>query len=170
VHTLLAIVFISLSISAHAQRQVVVMRKARVVDRYNVGDFIRYSTSSPKKFSRAQIVALTDTTIVTRKDTVLFYHIRLIEYKPTGLTVEKFGNDCIGAGIALLLGDLINVTIVQDHEYDFNRGVVIASLSMIGTGIILRIFGKDHMKIRMNNRLLIVNQSSALYKKPFGSY
>ncbi|HEY3402563.1 MAG TPA: hypothetical protein VGK59_04190 [Ohtaekwangia sp.] len=161
------LILILISISTFAQRQVVVMRKARIVDRYNVGDPIRYSTSTPKKFVRDRIVELTDTTIITRKDTILFYHIKLIEYKPTGLTVDKFGNDCIGAGIALFLGDLINVTVVQDQSYDFNRGVSIAAASMVATGIILRILGKDYMKIRMNNRLMIVDHTSPLYKKPF---
>ena len=93
--------------------------------------------------------------------------IKLIEYKPTGLTVEKFGRDCIGAGVALFLGDLINVALVQDESYDFNRGVVIASATMVDTGIILRLLGKEYMKIKLRNRVLIVDYDSPLYKKPF---
>ena len=164
---LLPLILIFISTSALGQHQVVVMRKARIVDRYNVGDWIRYSRSSPKNFRSDHIVQLTDTTIITRNDTILFYQIKLIEYKPAGLTVDKFGNDCIGAGIALFLGDLINVTIVQDETYDFNRGVSIAAASMVATGIILRLLGKEYLKIRMNNRLMIVDHNSPLYKKTF---
>jgi len=150
-----------------AQRQVVVMRKGKVVSRYNAGDFIQYSTSTPRKFERDLIMNLTDTTIVLRNDTVAIHQIRLVEYHPTGLSVEKAGKDCIVAGALLFLGDIINVTLVQDQPYETDRGVVVASVALVTTGVVLRILGHQYMKIRLNNRIWIVNSESPLYKKPF---
>lgn len=142
------------------------MKKAKVVGRYHEGDYIRYSTSTKKHFVRDIVIGITDTTITFLHDTVAYHQIKLIEHLPRGLTIEKFGKDCIAAGTLLFIGDLINVTIVQDESYEADRGVVIASLTQIGVGIIFRLIGHPYLKIRRSNRLVIVGADSPLYRKP----
>ena len=160
----LPIVLVFISGTVTAQYQLVMMKNDNVIGRYKEGDFIRYSTSTPKNFVRDQIIKFTDTTLVTRNDTLALPSIRLVEYKPRGLTIEKLGKDFVVAGTALFLADWINVTIVQDNPYDFDRGVVVTSASLVVAGIILRVIGKEYVKIKRRTRLLLVSQGSPLYQ------
>lgn len=155
---------------ADAQKQVVVMKKDRVIQRYNQGDFIRYSTGKPKNFKYDQIVELTDTTIITRNDTIPYYKVKLIDTQgelQSGITLRKIGYFSIVAGVILPLADLINVELVQDHEssYSLDRGVGITSAALITTGAALLLIKKPYLKLQFKNRLMIVRHDSPLYKE-----
>lgn len=167
----LLVLFFALLIGmiAHAQQQVVVMKKDRVIHRYNVGDFLRYSTGKKKDFRRDQIVELTDTTIITRNDTIPYYKIRLIDMHQeaqSGVTLRQIGYYSIAAGVLLPLADLINVGLVQDKSYSFDRGVGITSGALIATGAVLLLISKPYMKVQFNKRVMIVGYDSPLYKSP----
>jgi hypothetical protein len=154
---------------SEAQKQVVVMKKDRVIQRYNQGDFIRYSISKPKNFKYDQIVELTDTTIITRNDTIPYYKVKLIDTQgelQSGITLRKIGYFSITAGVILPLADLINVELVQDQEssYSLDRGVGITSAALITTGAALLLIKKPYLKLQFKNRLMIVRQDSPLYK------
>jgi hypothetical protein len=152
-----------------AQKQVVIMKKDRVIQRYNPGDFIRYSTGKPKNFKYDQIVELTDTTIITRNDTIPYYKVKLIDTQgelQSGITLRKIGYFSIAAGIILPLADLINVELVQDQpsSYSLDRGVGITSSTLIATGAALLLIKKPYLKLQFKNRLMIVRHDSPLYK------
>lgn len=154
---------------SNAQQQVVLMKKDRVIHRYNVGDFMRYSTGRKKDFKRDQIVELTDTTIITRNDTIPYYKVRLIDIHQeaqSGVTLRRIGYYSIAAGVVLPLADLINVGLVQDKSYSFDRGVGITSAALITTGTALLLITKPYMKVQFNKRLIIVGYDSPLYKSP----
>src|SRR6478736_4843005 len=122
----------------HAQYQVVVVKNNTVLARYNLGDFIEYSTSTRKQFKRDAIVELTDTTIITRNDTIPYHHIRLIDVRAheSGITLRSLGSYLIAGGILLPIADLVNETWIQHEPYSFSdhQNVLIVSGAMVGTG------------------------------------
>jgi hypothetical protein len=166
---LMLLIALSGCLMSDAQKQVVVMKKDRVIQRYNPGDFIRYSTGKPKNFKYDQIVELTDTTIITRNDTIPYYKVKLIDTQgelQSGITLRKIGYFSIAAGVILPLADLINVELVQNQEssYSLDRGVGITSATLITTGAALLLITRPYMKLQFKNRLKIVRHDSPLYK------
>jgi hypothetical protein len=166
---LMLLIALSGCLMSDAQKQVVVMKKDRVIQRYNPGDFIRYSTGKPKNFKYDQIVELTDTTIITRNDTIPYYKVKLIDTQgelQSGITLRKIGYFSIADGVILPLADLINVELVQNQEssYSLDRGVGITSATLITTGAALLLITRPYMKLQFKNRLKIVRHDSPLYK------
>jgi hypothetical protein len=166
---LMLLIALSGCLMSDAQKQVVVMKKDRVIQRYNPGDFIRYSTGKPKNFKYDQIVELTDTTIITRNDTIPYYKVKLIDTQgelQSGITLRKIGYFSIAAGVILPLADLINVELVQNQEssYSLDRGVGITSATLITAGAALLLITRPYMKLQFKNRLKIVRHDSPLYK------
>jgi hypothetical protein len=168
--SLITVVLLLTASSSYAQlRQVVVMKKQNVVRRFNTGDFIRYSLSNRKHFVREKIVELTDTTIITTQDTIAYHRIAMVDIEsdapPSGITLEKIGMYSIAAGIILPLSDLINVTVVQNEKYEPDSGVIITSATLVAVGAMLMIVDKPYIKLRMTNRLRIVDRDSPLFKR-----
>jgi hypothetical protein len=145
------------------------MKKANVIRRFNTGDFIRYSLSGKKYFVREKIVALTDTCIITTNDTVQYHRIRIVDVESdqgsSGITLQNLGWYSVAAGIILPLGDLINTTLVQDNQYEADTGVIVTSATLVTAGVVMMMVDKPFLKIRMNNRLRIIDHRSPLYKR-----
>ena len=155
--------------AVNAQYQLIVMKKANVIKRFNTGDMIRYSLSTPKHFKYERIIELTQDNIITSWDTVPYYKVRLIDVEgngePSGITLQKIGAYCVAAGIILPIADLINVAVVQDQKYEMDNGVAITSATLIAAGALLMIIDKPYIKLQMSKRLMIVDWDSPLYKR-----
>ncbi|HYG19104.1 MAG TPA: hypothetical protein VD816_09240 [Ohtaekwangia sp.] len=149
----------------YSQRQVLVMKHERVIKRYNTGDPFSYSIGSPKNFQRDRIVGITDSTIITRSDTISSHTIKFIHPgEMEGVTLRRIGLFAIAAGIVLPLADWINVSVVQDESYSFDRGVGITSAALITGGAAILIFKKPYIRIRRMKRVMIVDRDSPLYE------
>jgi hypothetical protein len=166
---LTAMTALLLVFAANAQYQLIVMKKANVIKRFNTGDMIRYSLSTPKHFKYERIIELTQTEIITSWDTVPYYKVRLVDIEgngePSGVTLQKIGVYCVAAGVLLPIADLINVAIVQDDKYEIDSGVAITSASLVVFGVALMIIDKPYVKLQMSKRMMIVDWDSPLYKR-----
>lgn len=169
-HLLLTATITLLLVSAvNAQYQLIVIKKADVIRRFNTGDMIRYSLSTAKQFKYERIIEFTKNDIITSWDTVPYHKIKLIDVEgngePTGITFRKIGAYCVAAGILLPIADLINVAVVQDQKYEMDTGVAITSGTLIAVGALMMIVDKPYVKLRMSTRLMIVDWDSPLYKR-----
>jgi hypothetical protein len=162
-----AILFISallLSTLCVAQQQVVVTRRQHVVKRFETGDLIRYSMGKRNQFRHERIVELTDTTIITNNDTLLYYQIMLVDLEETSkITLREIGFNMMAAGLLLPLADMINVGVIQDEKYEFNRGIGLSAATLFTAGALMYILDKPYLKLGYRNKLKIVDRDSPLF-------
>lgn len=161
-----ALLFVSLvlSMTCYGQHQVVITRKQHVVKRFESGDMIRYSVGNRKQFRRERIVELTDTTIITHMDTVAYFKIQLVDIGPQAkITVREIGFNAMAAGMLLPIADMINVGLVQDEKYEFNRGIGVAAVTLFTAGALMYILDKPYLRMGRQNKLKIVDRDSPLF-------
>jgi len=152
-----------------AQHQVVVLKKGEVTARYNVDDHIRYSTSTKRHLVQDIIIELTDTTIITRNDTIPYHHIRLIDVRAkqdAGITMRTIASYMIAAAVLLPVIDLINVTAIQKESYEFNENLGYTSLALASAGVLILVLDKPYQKMGRKKIVRIVDYKSPLYKRP----
>lgn len=155
--------------SLFGQYQVIVLKKGNVVARYNVDNTIRYSTSTKRHFKQDGIVEISDTTIITRNDTIPYYQIRLLDIRAKqggGITIRRIGSYMIAAAILLPIVDLVNVAWVQGEPYEFDSGVGITSLALASAGGLMLLLDKPYQKMGRKTIVRIVDYKSPLYKTP----
>jgi hypothetical protein len=160
--TLLLFTFF-LTIACYGQ-QVVVTHKQRVVQRFETGDLIRYSLGSRKQFKQERIVELTDTTIITNMDTIVYYQVQLVGVEAQQkITLREIGFKAMAAGLLLPIVDMINISAVQDEKYEFTSGIGLASATLFTAGALLYILDKPYLKLGYRNKLKIVDRDSPLF-------
>lgn len=155
--------------SLFGQYQVIVLKKGNIIARYNVDNNIRYSTSTKRHFKYDGIVEISDTTIITRNDTIPYHHIRLLDVRAKqrgGITMRRIGAYMIAGAILLPIADLINVTLIQGDPYEVNESMVITSLALASAGGLILLVDKPYKKIGRKTIVRIVDYKSPLYKAP----
>ncbi|HMV09111.1 MAG TPA: hypothetical protein PK325_14145 [Cyclobacteriaceae bacterium] len=148
------------------QRQVVVLKKERVLARYQVGDVLAFARAGDKKIQLQKILALNDTSVMMNLDTVAYYRIRKLDIrgKRKATFAERLGAYMMIAGVVLPLADLINTTAVQHEDASIDEGVAATSVAMFSGGALL-FFGKGkYFKPGRMRRILIVEKDSPFYK------
>lgn len=105
---------------------------------YTVGDEIILRLKGERFDIREKIRDIGDSLIFLGD---FFVPVRNIEYVKTvhtrGFLSPSNGPKLIIAGLALFTFDLLNQTLIQNNSYEFNKGINIASASLIAAGGIL---------------------------------
>ena len=167
---LILVLLLCKALCASSQHQLIIMRKNDVKARFNTGQYIHYGNVEDRQLRRDKIISMTDTSFITTTDTVLIREITKVNTHDVetrsattdGLNFRSAGPKLIAAGIVLQVGDIANVTLVQNNTYEINPGVTIISAALICTGsAILR--AQKATKINRNNRVLIVKRGSPLF-------
>ncbi len=123
------------------------------------GEELRYQLKSTGKYLyEDRIRDLKDSTIIFNLDTVKVTEISKVYYKKQrgGLSAALAPN-LIGAGILLFVGDQFNEVVIAGNEFSINNGVVIASSSLVGTGVAILLLQKNKYTLTKNWRLRTVN-------------
>lgn len=160
----------SISVAQAQTHQLVVLKRDRILARFYEGDMMRFAIYPEKKFRYDRIVAFTDTTIITTQDTILYYTLSKIDLRNKldgGLNLKVIGTTLITAGIILPLGDWINVDLIQNDDYSFDRGIGTTSAVLIGTGAAMIALNKSHITLYGRKKVKIVDKNSLLYKEQF---
>lgn len=148
------------------QRQVVILKKERVLARYQVGDVLAFAWKDEKKIQIQKILALNDTSIMMNLDTVAYYRIKKLDIRPKRQATfsERLGAYMMLAGVVLPLADLVNTTAVQNEDASIDRGVAITSTALFSGGALLFFTKSKYFKPGRNKRILIVEKGSPFYK------
>ena len=158
--------FLIVSFCAGAQqRQVVVLKKERVLVRYQVGDAIAFARASDKKIQIQKILDLNDTLIMMNLDSVAYYRIQKLDIRGrrAGTFAEKLGVHMMLAGAVLPLIDLANTTLVQKNDASVDKGVALAGGVLVAGGAMLYFIKKPYFKPGRKHRILIVEKGSPFY-------
>ena len=165
---ILVLVFSALQF-AMAQKQLVLLKKEKVILRLNPGDEFVFSLKDSKNIQRSYINNLFDTAVMVHKTIIPFQKIDKIYF-----TRSNFGNVIGGllvvGGIGYFLIDQINVVIVNGDKASLNENVTTTSIAMVAVGLPMMLVKKKHQRIGGKFRLLTVKEGSPFYLKPLDRF
>lgn len=166
---ILIILFLFFAGAAHSQKQLILLKRENVLLRLYPGDEFIYRLKGSKSVRTTYVNNLSDTAVVTHRDTVPFHKIDRIYFRQ-----RKFYNT-VGAGLVifgtgLFLIDQINVVLVNGQSPSLDDRVSILSFSSLAVGIPLILLKKRSQKINYPLRLMVVDKGSAFYRPDTRQY
>ena len=155
--------------TAWGQKQLVVLKGENVLLRLYPGDDIVYRIKGSRSVQTSYVNNLSDTAVVTHRDTVPFHAIERIYFKQ-----HRFYNT-VGAalvifGAGLFLIDQVNLVLVQGHSPNLDSRVSALSLASLGAGIPLLMIKKKSQKLGFRHRIMMADKGSVFYRPDTREY
>jgi hypothetical protein len=147
---------------AVSQKQLVLLKGQKVLHRYYPGDEIVYRLKNSKTVKTTYVNNLSDTSVVTHRDTIPFHKIERIYIRRATLT-NIIGNALVFAGAGLFLIDQLNFTILEGNDPSLDRRISTLTLGGIGVGLPMMLIKKRYQKLNYKHRLLTVKKGSVFY-------
>lgn len=148
-----------------AQKQLVLLKREKVMMRFNPGDGIVISLKGKKQKVDSYINNLFDTAVVLHNTVVPLHKIDRVYFSHTGL-VNLIGKFLVVAGVAYFVIDQFNVIVVNGDEPSLNEDVTAASVAMVGVGLPMMLIKKKSQKLAGKYRLITVSEGSPFYLEP----
>jgi hypothetical protein len=148
-------------------QQLLILRREKVLKRFKIGDTFSCKKNRREMVSNERIVGITDTTLLTQNDTISFYKIAKInigERQEKNFRLRSSAVKLITFGLLVPLGDFITVSVVQNKDYEFNRGVGLSCGAVVLTGVILVVATRPWIKLNRRNKLSVVTYGSLFYE------
>jgi hypothetical protein len=140
------------SSSAYSQKQLVLVKKNKVISRISEGEFIRFKRKGENHFTRGIIEGIQKESFRMGEDTTYLYNVAAIDLrgKPnSGFKVRQSGVMLIVAGSALLVISAINTG-------DLGPGITSVSGAFITTGIFMLFINNDIFKIGRKKKVIVM--------------
>lgn len=166
---ILIVVLLAIVPDTIAQKQLVVLRKQKVMLRLYPGDEIVLKLKNSKRLKRSYVNNLLEHAVVTHRDTFPFNRIDRIYFRHSS-RLNVIGGLLVFGGATLLMVDQLNNAVVQGNEAGFDRGFTTATLAGIGVGLPLWLLKKKSEKIGYKSRLMTVSKGSAFYQPDTRGY
>ncbi|HEY0656390.1 MAG TPA: hypothetical protein VGD65_24825 [Chryseosolibacter sp.] len=158
----LILLLLLVSFGAVAQKQLILMKRERVLLRLYPGDEIVFKLKNSDRIWRTYVNNLSDTSVVTHRDTIPFHKIERLYFSQ-----EKFHNRLgaylIAGAIALFAIDQINYTLIQGNEFSVDSGISKASIGGVLVGVPLVLARRSYQKIDYRYRLFVAKKGSPFY-------
>lgn len=154
---------------ANGQKQLILLKNENVLLRLFPGDEIIFKLKGSKSVKTTYINNLSDTAVVTHRDTVPFHTIeRLYFHQPK--FYNKIGAALVILGSGLFLIDQINVVLVNGQSPSLDNWVSTVSLTSLAAGLPLMLIKKKSQKLKYGYRILVVDKSSVFYRPDTREY
>ena len=163
------IIIIFFAPAVRAQKQLVILKNDKVVKRFKPGDDFVFTLKGSKRTYQTYINNLSDTAIVTHRDTIPLYQIDRIYFKQRSFQYTV-GAALVAAGIGYFLVDQVNYVFVIGNKPELNRDVNRFSIPTIAIGLPLFLFRKKSQHIRHNYHAYVVTKESIFYKPDPSGY
>jgi hypothetical protein len=158
---LLLLLFLMLAASVHGQ-QLLLMKKSKVIARYNPGDDIYFELKDQRQMHHATLQSLREFYFVTvHGDTVQHSRVARIGFK--NQSRKRYGMVTAVTGAALLGVYGIN-SIAFDEESQSMRGLRLVGLWGVGLGMLIWFTSESSVRINGAKRLKYVSYDSPLYR------
>ena len=148
---------------AHAQKQLVLLKRENVLLRLNPGDEIVFKTKGSKRVRTSYINNLSDTALVAHRDTVPFHTIDRIYFKRRRF-YNTIGAALVVFGTGLFLIDQVNVVLVNGQSPSLDNRVSALSLGSLAVGLPLALTRPGSQRIRFPVRIRTVEEGSVFYR------
>lgn len=148
---------------ASAQKQLVLLKKQKVILRLSYGDEIVYKTKGSDKKITSYVNNLFDTALLAHRTVVPFHTIDRIYFVHGGF-VNMIGGALVVGGLGYFLIDQLNVVVVQGEKASLDDNVTRVSIGMAAIGLPMMLIKKKSQRIRGRYRLLAVDYDSPFYQ------
>lgn len=152
--------FASLLIRVNAQPQLALMKKDRVITRFEEGEQIRFKKKSDDGYSIALIQGIHPGYIVVADDTVFTYEIEVVDLRKKKLTsfkVSSIGKGLMMAGAGLFLVDLFNTTVIINSDYQLKDSAWKGSAVLLGLGTFMQFVNNDFFRQHRHRKIATMN-------------
>ena len=146
-----------------AQKQLVLLKEEDVLLRLYPGDEFVYSLKGDKTKRTTYVNNLSDTAVVTHRDTVPFHRIEKVYFAQKRF-YNTVGRALVIFGAGLFFIDQFNVVVVHGNSPNLNARVSRISLASFAAGLPLMLIKKKSQKLRHGVRLLMVEKSSPFFR------
>ena len=159
--SLLVFAFVLFAAGSSAQ-QLLIMKRGKVVSRFNPGDELLFQFKSEKQVNRVTIQSLREFYFVTTsKDTIQYLKIGRIVFRNPGR--QKYAVSVFGMGAALLAIWGVN-TLAFDSTSPSMRGLRVVGFIAVGVGTFMYFTANSGTKMKGGTRLKYVSYDSPLYR------
>ena len=160
------IIIVSIHFHIEAQRQLVLVSRRNIINRFMEGETFRTKWRDDKKEHWGFIVEINEFAIVTSQDTINLNDIKqvLLPGKPL---INKIGKTLITIGVVYLFIDQFNWVVVQGHDPSMDDSVWKPASILVGAGIPLLFFNKKWIRIKRGVHLVSVDKDSRLYSPDY---
>jgi hypothetical protein len=151
-----AVILIFLCFPANAQKQLLLLKKGKILHRFYPGDDIYIKIKGNPDRIHSYVNNILDNAVVLHHDTIPFHQIeRTYIYESGGRNAA--GTTFVGAGVILFLIQLIN-------QGEIDSGVTIVSGALVGVGLPMMLIKKKSQVLSYKYRLLMVKAGDPLYR------
>jgi hypothetical protein len=147
---------------ASAQKQLILMKRQNVLLRLYPGDEIVFKVKGSSRIFRTYINNLSDTAVVTHRDTIAFRKIDRLYFDQQKFH-NRLGAYLIAGAVALFAIDQINYSLIQGNEFSMDSGVSKACIGGVVVGVPLVLARKKYQKIDYRYRLFTATKGSPFY-------
>lgn len=139
------------------------LKREEVLLRLNAGDDFVFRLKGTKDIRYTYINALSDTAVVTHRDTIPY---RLIDrvYFNASTFVNRLGLLLVIGGVGYFAIDQVNNVIVHGNDARIDNNVAVTSGAMVAAGLPMMLIGRKSRRIGGHIRLLRVSPASPLYR------
>ena len=127
------------------------------------GDELVYKLKHDETKITTYVNNLSDTAVVTHRDTVPFHRIERIYFEQRKF-YNTIGSGLVIFGAGLFLIDQFNVVIVQGDSPSLDDRVSVISLSSLAVGLPMMLIRKKSQKLKYRTRLMMVEKGSGFYR------
>lgn len=151
-----------LPLRSYSQKQLVLLKREKVLLRLYYGDDFNYRLKGSKITRYSYVNNIYDTAVLAHKDVVPFHKIDRIYFEHSSFG-NRIGTALVIGGVAYFLIDQFNTVIVHGEKATIDEGVATTSAILVGAGLPLMLIKKKSQKIGGKYRLLAVEKGSAFY-------
>lgn len=148
---------------AAGQSQLLLLKREQVLLRLNAGDDFVFRVKGSKDVIHTYINTLSDTAVVTHRDTIPFHRIDRVYYKSSSF-VNRLGLLLAIGGAGYFAIDQINNVVVHGNDAEVDDDVLIPSVTMVAAGVPMMLIGRNSRRVGGRIRLLRVTPESPLYR------
>ena len=155
--------------STYAQKQLVLLKREKVLLRLNYGDDFNYRLKGSDITRYSYVNNLYDTAVLAHKDVVPFHKIDKVYFEHSSFG-NRFGTFLVIGGVGYFLIDQFNTVIVHGEKATIDENVAVTSAVLAGVGLPLMLIKKKSQRIGGKYRLLVVEEGSPFYQRELNRF
>ena len=140
-----------------SQPQLVLLKRENVLRRYYPGDDFVFRLKGSKTIRRSYVNNLSDTAVITHRDTIPFYKIEKV-YHTRSRFYNTIGVFLVAGGAGYFVVDQIN------NGFDMDRSVISFSAPTVAVGLPLALLRPKWQPLNRKVRLRTVTKGSPFFR------
>ena len=156
------LVMVFLPLISFCQKQLVLLKREKVLLRLNYGDDFNYRLKGSKVVMPSYVNNLYDTAVLAHKDVIPFHKIDRIYFEHSSFG-NRLGTFMVIGGVGYFVIDQFNEVIVHGEDPTIDENVATASAILVGAGLPLMLIKKKSQRLGGKYRLLTVEKGSPFY-------